>query len=162
MGWLWKTCIVIWTCHKDGYRIQILEPTKHVTSLTLSRPRQATGVTPDFLWSTGRKFLVCVWRVPYIRGRKISELDGYHICMIPAGSGYHKTIYKRVWFSLFFFPLQFICRTRVLIFFWKINQFSICWFSICQFSKFWKHSVPLCRFSQTGYYLLIGFLIPEN
>jgi hypothetical protein len=33
---------------------------KHVSSLTLSRPRQASGVTPYFLWSTGRKFLVYV------------------------------------------------------------------------------------------------------
>jgi hypothetical protein len=39
-------------------------------------------------------------------GLSITVLGGYHIFMIPIGSAFHKTIYKRVWFSLFF-PLKF-------------------------------------------------------
>jgi hypothetical protein len=48
-------------------------------------------------------------------------LGGYHIFMIPTGSGFHKTIYERVQFFTFFF-LKFICRARVYIYKLVLNM----------------------------------------
>jgi len=45
-------------------------------------------------------------------------LGGYHIFMILVGFGFHRTIYKRVWFSLSF-PPKIICQAMVSIFFYK-------------------------------------------
>jgi hypothetical protein len=60
------------------------------------------------------------------------------------------------------FSLKFICRTKVSknltgSQYVNFQNYEKSQFSICQSSNFWKHSVPLCRFSQTGNYLLIGF-----
>lgn len=105
MGWLWKTCIVIWTCHYDGYRIQILEPTKHVSSLTLSRPRQASGVSRD-----PRLFVKHWEKIPSVYGGYLIFMGGKYqswtgiTFMIPAISGYHKTIWYKDLVFTFCFP----------------------------------------------------------
>jgi hypothetical protein len=74
MGWLWKTCIVISTCHKDGYRIQILEPSMWVHSLSADLDKQLVW-PPTFCEALGRKFLAYVegtlysWEENIIGGR---------------------------------------------------------------------------------------------
>jgi hypothetical protein len=75
MGWLWKTCIVIWTCHKDGYRIQILEPSMWVHSLWADLDKHVVW-PPTFCEALGEKFLVYVEGTFIFMGGKYQSCPG--------------------------------------------------------------------------------------
>jgi hypothetical protein len=80
---------------------------------------------------------------------------GYHNFMIAIGFGFHKIIYNRVQFSLFFYKIYMSSKGDIYIYIYdKLNQFSQ-----CQFSKIWKQLVLLYLFSQTRYYLFIFVIL---
>jgi hypothetical protein len=70
-------------------------------------------------------------------------LGGYQIFMITTGSSFHKTVYKRVWFSLFLPPKSDMLGKGIFI------------YTGSQYVSSWNFENS--QFSQTGYYLLIGF-----
>jgi hypothetical protein len=88
-------------------------------------------------------------------GGSITVLGGYHIFMMPAKSGFHKTIYKRVWFSLFSPPKIYMLGKGINIYILKKPILNMLVFKIMRTTSSPLRVLP-------NWVLLINWLLLKN